>query len=626
MVYIIIIVFRILNSLFIRTTYNPDEYWQSLEVAHKIVNGFGYLTWEWEPCVSLRSIIHPLIFTICYIIINFFKKIVKFFCKNNYQCLYHTNYYFIIPRLYQSIFAILTDIGTSKVAYSIFHKNYYARMETKIEDSDNKFKNNYLKDSIFLKIPFYQKICNKYELDFVTLFISLFSWYNFYTLCRTYAQTVENCINIWSIYFIIKSEKWMNGSYSDNKSLIIGIFLSSLSVLVRHSSIQFWLILYLILIIFQIKDIINKGSKYSIFTIVKLLKICIVVAFITIPVMLYLDYLFYKKFTIPMINFVKFNFIGDPGQIYGSNSRLYYFTETPIVTLLSYLPFMFLGIIESFNLKNQIFKISQISTLITMILLSTTSHKEHRFIIPYFPILLITTSLGIYKLILEIHKFFKMDNINFTGLLFSSINISQIYLNNKYLLITLLAQIIPAFFFTTIFQRGGESAIRYLSNLNLQKNESIFFVSQCHMYPAYSFLNQDVKFGFFDCSPNINQPIKHKNMNEILWANPNTTQLLEEIFVINPLLNTSYPSPYISSNITKLNTSNSENCLNYRFNRKLSGEFPKFFVINSHFNENLQEWLHKHNYKLIRRVFDSFFLETPIGLLFWSYLYIYEKI
>lgn len=35
-----LIVFRVLNALLCSTSFVPDEYWQSLEVAHKMV--FGY--------------------------------------------------------------------------------------------------------------------------------------------------------------------------------------------------------------------------------------------------------------------------------------------------------------------------------------------------------------------------------------------------------------------------------------------------------------------------------------------------------------------------------------------------------------------------------------------------------
>jgi len=35
-----LVIFRILNALLCSTSFVPDEYWQSLEVAHKMV--FGY--------------------------------------------------------------------------------------------------------------------------------------------------------------------------------------------------------------------------------------------------------------------------------------------------------------------------------------------------------------------------------------------------------------------------------------------------------------------------------------------------------------------------------------------------------------------------------------------------------
>jgi len=46
--------------------FQPDETWQSLEVAHRLVFGYGYLTWEWRPSASsvggIRSPIYALMF------------------------------------------------------------------------------------------------------------------------------------------------------------------------------------------------------------------------------------------------------------------------------------------------------------------------------------------------------------------------------------------------------------------------------------------------------------------------------------------------------------------------------------------------------------------------------------
>ena len=60
---------RILNALISRTFFQPDEYWQSLEVAHRLVFGYGYQTWEWRDLAGLggiRSALYPLLFVPVY--------------------------------------------------------------------------------------------------------------------------------------------------------------------------------------------------------------------------------------------------------------------------------------------------------------------------------------------------------------------------------------------------------------------------------------------------------------------------------------------------------------------------------------------------------------------------------
>ncbi|KAI0672934.1 glycosyltransferase family 22 protein [Trametes maxima] len=41
------------------TFFQPDEYYQSLEVAHYLVFGYGQLTWEWLASDPIRSIVYP---------------------------------------------------------------------------------------------------------------------------------------------------------------------------------------------------------------------------------------------------------------------------------------------------------------------------------------------------------------------------------------------------------------------------------------------------------------------------------------------------------------------------------------------------------------------------------------
>lgn len=61
-----VLVFRLWNALFVRTAFNPDEYWQSTEVAHRMVFGYGhlYVLALCVTCVALRCArSHSLTFT-----------------------------------------------------------------------------------------------------------------------------------------------------------------------------------------------------------------------------------------------------------------------------------------------------------------------------------------------------------------------------------------------------------------------------------------------------------------------------------------------------------------------------------------------------------------------------------
>ncbi|KAJ1921500.1 glycosylphosphatidylinositol anchor biosynthesis [Tieghemiomyces parasiticus] len=52
-----LLLYRLANAYSVSTYLVPDETWQSLEVAHRVVFGTGYLTWEWHH--QLRSYAYP---------------------------------------------------------------------------------------------------------------------------------------------------------------------------------------------------------------------------------------------------------------------------------------------------------------------------------------------------------------------------------------------------------------------------------------------------------------------------------------------------------------------------------------------------------------------------------------
>lgn len=58
-VFSIFLLIRLASVYFVQTYFVPDEYYQTLEVAHKWVFNYGHLTWEWHQ--GIRSYLPPLI-------------------------------------------------------------------------------------------------------------------------------------------------------------------------------------------------------------------------------------------------------------------------------------------------------------------------------------------------------------------------------------------------------------------------------------------------------------------------------------------------------------------------------------------------------------------------------------
>lgn len=59
-----LILWRLTSVVVVQTAHVPDEYWQSLEVAHRLAFGYGYLTWEWTA--KIRSYLYPFLISLLY--------------------------------------------------------------------------------------------------------------------------------------------------------------------------------------------------------------------------------------------------------------------------------------------------------------------------------------------------------------------------------------------------------------------------------------------------------------------------------------------------------------------------------------------------------------------------------
>lgn len=65
-IWLALLCLRLAHAWLSRTAFNPDEHWQSLEVAHHAVYGYGALTWEWRGPAPIRGFLHAGVFALLY--------------------------------------------------------------------------------------------------------------------------------------------------------------------------------------------------------------------------------------------------------------------------------------------------------------------------------------------------------------------------------------------------------------------------------------------------------------------------------------------------------------------------------------------------------------------------------
>lgn len=92
--FLFFIALRVLSVFVVRTWYVPDEYWQSLEVGHRLAFGYGHLTWEWTH--GIRSYLHPVLIAGVY-------KALAFFQLDNVELLV------LVPRVLQALLSATAD-------------------------------------------------------------------------------------------------------------------------------------------------------------------------------------------------------------------------------------------------------------------------------------------------------------------------------------------------------------------------------------------------------------------------------------------------------------------------------------------------------------------------------------
>ncbi|GAA6007153.1 hypothetical protein JCM10207_001526 [Rhodosporidiobolus poonsookiae] len=368
---------RLFAALAATAFFQPDEYWQSLEVAHRWVWGYGHLTWEWRAApgrAGVRELLEtggrggirsPLSVVPTAAVYGVLKALG-----------WEESWILILaPRLLQAVFAATTDAAVHRLAKRVLGPQYAG----------------------------------------AALLASLTSFFHFFTLSRTFSNSTETALTAcalavwpWSAFTpsVAEGDDEANKGHGpttaregeEGESLAMALVLAATATIMRPSNAVIWVALGGQLFWR------SSGQKR-----VEIFKTAALVTLSAAPFSLLLDTAFYHTPTFTPLRFLHANVLRSVSLFYGANPFHFYLTQGIPLLLLTQGPFFLDGVRRllinssrrsapsvALGLRNpEAAKALLATAAATTAAYSLLSHKEWRFLHPILPILHLSVAVSL---------------------------------------------------------------------------------------------------------------------------------------------------------------------------------------------------------------------------------------
>jgi GPI mannosyltransferase 3 len=354
--FLMLCLYRILNALLIRTQFDADEYWQTLEPAYCQVFPSCALTWEWTRRLGnhthlnhtiLKQSLHGPIRSYLPVLPTYiFYKLAKYS---------HYDTWWVVSKGPMLVHAILIAAPTDYATYYIAHH---------------------------LGGPNHANW---------TLYFSICSWFHAYALIRTYSNSMETMLLLVGMALVTPelfpthqgttTTTTQPSSRRRRRRAVVAFVLGGMSVAIRFTSLAAWIPMGIIIAIGTQKNKM-QSIQYLIFP-------CALCGLLGIGISLIVDFFMYGFWVIPFLGNFHFNVIQGYGSLYGIHSWHWYWTAgLPAISGLL-LPLVVLSLLQVSRTKsNHSYSIWIIIGSYTF-LHSYSAHKEFRFLLPILPLLCI---------------------------------------------------------------------------------------------------------------------------------------------------------------------------------------------------------------------------------------------
>ncbi|GAA5973157.1 hypothetical protein JCM11641_006297 [Rhodosporidiobolus odoratus] len=427
---------RLLSAFLSRAHFQPDEYWQNLEIAHRWVWGYGRATWEWRTQfddLSSTAAGH-----------GGWPQVVKQVVEGGrggirsplpvlptaaaYWLLKQTGWdtgwlLVLVPRSVQAVFAAATDVAVCRLSRRLLGPRYAG----------------------------------------AALLASLLSFFHFYTLSRTFSNSTETSLTAlalsywpWSFFrspscpsMEADKDRPSPPSTTNEESLWASLALAALATIMRPSNGVIWLLLGAMTL-----DRARAAGQGSL-----VLRTAVLMGLLASLFTFVLDTMFGGTPTFTPLRFLSLNLFHQISTFYGRSPWHYYLFQAIPLLLFTQLPFFLDGVFETLQSRGVVQNEGGLRALLftaagTTIVYSCLSHKEWRFLHPLLPIF---------------HLFVGRSLVSRAGVpgrtsANSALAPRSTRVRTRHLLLFLLS-LPPAIYLTTFHGLGQNDAMHYLSTI-----------------------------------------------------------------------------------------------------------------------------------------------------------------
>ncbi|PRW18326.1 GPI mannosyltransferase 3 [Chlorella sorokiniana] len=434
---------RVACALAIATAFAPDEYWQSLEVAHRLVFGYGHLTWEWAA--GLRSYAHPLLFAAPYALLRVLRLDSAWALVR-------------LPLLLQALAAAATDAYVAKLAG-------------------------------LLGGPQVAGWC---------LGCQLASWFNAYTLVRTYSNCLEALGVAAGSYHWLRSSGVVSGSGGSGRARSskadaaaqrrhqrAWIACAALCVVFRPASALFW-VLPAGLALWR-----QRGRALGL-----LLLDAISVGGGILAASVLVDRAFYGRWVLVPWEFFRFNLLAGASAQYGGHPWHWNLSQGLPAVAASLVPLLAAGLLQAGPERRQLGLLAGWS----LATYSLPAHKEFRFLLPALQLLMPYCGLAAARMWGQGRSAQKVAGGR------GSKQRAPTGRGSPWrwgALACIALQLPMAAYFLLVHQRAQVGVMRLIEQAAAADpgSTSVLLLTPCHATPFYSHVHRPIPMRFLDCSP-----------------------------------------------------------------------------------------------------------------------------